>query len=280
MFEEKFFGISSSSPLPDSSSHLPLGRVPSTASFAPSSTEILDSSFDSRSVRSSDSRSSLAGREMSASSSADDLAWKARSRVGTVGSSEYGGAEGRATMASSMMTGSTGASTRPKDTHWFESKINYAGIPLPIRIPVATFEEEIGDVRLDSRLPLLSLTRLPCAVLAHQPHPDLLPFSFLFVPRRVRSSSSSPSYFRPFDTPYHPPLQRSSHSQASRVPRPWSASGQGRRVGPRCLRARQRLWSRAWRIRRASIPVHQPLEPRQPAGSVSYRGSLGFTRAP
>lgn len=35
---------------------------------------------------------------------------------------------------------------RPKDSHWFETSIDYAGINLPVRIPLSTFPEEVGDV--------------------------------------------------------------------------------------------------------------------------------------
>jgi hypothetical protein len=36
---------------------------------------------------------------------------------------------------------------KPKDTHWYETKVGYGGINLPIRIPLVTFPSEIGDVR-------------------------------------------------------------------------------------------------------------------------------------
>jgi hypothetical protein len=36
---------------------------------------------------------------------------------------------------------------RPKDTHFFETKVVYNGISIPVRIPLATFPSEIGDVR-------------------------------------------------------------------------------------------------------------------------------------
>lgn len=40
-----------------------------------------------------------------------------------------------------------GAGARPKDTHFFETKVVYNGISIPVKIPVATFPSEIGDVR-------------------------------------------------------------------------------------------------------------------------------------
>lgn len=35
---------------------------------------------------------------------------------------------------------------KPKDTHWYETKVAYGGINLPIRIPLGTFPSEVGDV--------------------------------------------------------------------------------------------------------------------------------------
>lgn len=169
IFEEKFLAFSeASSPFPDSatsgtpsSSHLPLDRTPSTASFSrqsDGSTEVLDT-LEHRSG-SSGSISSLASTSKDTASyagSTDDLsAWNksstARSRANTVTSSEDGS---RNPLGSALAPGVNGERSttpvpplgRPKDTHWFDSKITYAGIPLPIRIPLATFPDEIGDVR-------------------------------------------------------------------------------------------------------------------------------------
>ncbi|BGP31722.1 hypothetical protein JCM10296v2_003496 [Rhodotorula toruloides] len=41
-----------------------------------------------------------------------------------------------------------GGGARPKDTHFFETKIVYNGISIPVKIPVATFPSEIGDYSL------------------------------------------------------------------------------------------------------------------------------------
>lgn len=257
LFEEKFWGGNSiSSPLPE---HRQLGRTPSTASFATSSNaaEVLDttaSSFDRQSLRSSDSRSSL--RDPSASSSTDDLAWKARSRAGTVGSAASDFAapsgavsptEGRSTMAASMIGSTMGSSVggvtggRPKDTHFFETKVHYAGIPLPIRIPVGTMEEEIGDVSDLQEIYFAALTLCLSTVLAHQPHSNLLSCSFLlgsrFLPR-LRPFPSPSSHVWPFHSSRHPSHERPPHAQARRLSRPPTSCRQGRRAGAGCLRAR------------------------------------------
>ena len=33
-----------------------------------------------------------------------------------------------------------------RDTHFYETNISYANIPIPVKIPVAAFAEEVGDV--------------------------------------------------------------------------------------------------------------------------------------
>ncbi|BGP24301.1 hypothetical protein JCM10295v2_003211 [Rhodotorula toruloides] len=41
-----------------------------------------------------------------------------------------------------------GAGARPKDTHFFETKVVYNGISIPVKIPLAIFPSEIGDYSL------------------------------------------------------------------------------------------------------------------------------------
>lgn len=37
--------------------------------------------------------------------------------------------------------------TMPKDTHWYETKVEFRNIKVPIRIPMTTFDEDVGEVR-------------------------------------------------------------------------------------------------------------------------------------
>jgi hypothetical protein len=34
----------------------------------------------------------------------------------------------------------------PRDTHWYETKVEFRGIKVPIRIPMTTFAEDVGEV--------------------------------------------------------------------------------------------------------------------------------------
>ncbi|GAA5914657.1 hypothetical protein JCM8208_000402, partial [Rhodotorula glutinis] len=66
--------------------------------------------------------------------------------------------------------GAGGASTRPKDTHFFETKIAYNGIALPVRIPMATFRSEVGDYSL---IKLVQTFSAPSALTPSPFHPHL-----------------------------------------------------------------------------------------------------------
>jgi hypothetical protein len=34
----------------------------------------------------------------------------------------------------------------PRDTHWYETSVGFRGIKVPIRIPMTTFDEDVGEV--------------------------------------------------------------------------------------------------------------------------------------
>jgi hypothetical protein len=155
MFEEKFADSASTTTTTTdgASSSIHLRRTPSSQSLSRSngSTEVLDT-FDHRSGSSGSisSLTSISKDPGTYDNSTDDLSWRTRSRANTVNSSE----DGRPQFAGiQLMPGGERATTpavpsgRPKDTHWFDSKIEYNGIQLPIRLPLATFPDEIGDVR-------------------------------------------------------------------------------------------------------------------------------------
>lgn len=45
-----------------------------------------------------------------------------------------------------LLAGSMHPTKKPKDTHWFDTKILYGGMSIPVRIPLQTFPGEIGEV--------------------------------------------------------------------------------------------------------------------------------------
>lgn len=154
VFEEKFRSLLLSAAESPTSSRLPTSKLPSSSSLAEimdDSQEIIDGS-DARSVSSGGGLSLDSG---SLNRSTDNLT--PRSRADTMTSASSG--DGRLSQHSagaggvgSLLPGNERSTTpmphagRPKDTHYFETRITYTGIPLPIRIPLSTFPEEIGDV--------------------------------------------------------------------------------------------------------------------------------------
>jgi hypothetical protein len=77
----------------------------------------------------------------------------------------------------------------PRDTHWYETKVEFRGIKVPIRIPMTTFAEDVGEVslKLDGELiPVLDRGARP-DILHSQPIPTALP------PTLTYQRSSHPS---------------------------------------------------------------------------------------
>lgn len=51
---------------------------------------------------------------------------------------------------------SSSPSKRPKDTHYYDTRIEYSGKSIPVRVPLQTFPEEVGEVSHHSN-PIFSL---------------------------------------------------------------------------------------------------------------------------
>lgn len=147
-----------------------------------------------------------------------------------------------------------------KDTHYFETGAWFRGISVPIRIPLATFDEEVGDVSstcLNAFSSKCQLTNLHLAVLAHPLDPDLL--ARIARASTVQSAIRTvTSHGRTLDEPDHPPLQRAHHPASSHLPRPRQGGGSGRQLCARSLRARK--WRRGdpQRLHCSSFPVREP----------------------
>ncbi|GAA5849623.1 hypothetical protein JCM8547_000514 [Rhodosporidiobolus lusitaniae] len=68
-------------------------------------------------------------------------------------------------------TGGAGAgAARPKDTHWFETKVVYNGLSIPVRIPLATFPNEVGEYSL---IKLIQTFSSPSSLTPGPLHPHL-----------------------------------------------------------------------------------------------------------
>lgn len=101
------------------------------------------------------------------------------------GPEEYEGLRQRRGTLIDLTSGSRVLNSVGKDRHFYETKIDYEGIKLPIRVPLTVNNEEVGDVNMSYVICMgwfFSLTSsfysiLLCIVFTHQPYPHLLPAS-------------------------------------------------------------------------------------------------------
>ncbi|EGG11879.1 uncharacterized protein MELLADRAFT_32967 [Melampsora larici-populina 98AG31] len=89
---------------------------------------------------------------------------------------------------------SSTAPKRPKDTHFYDTKINYSGKSIPVRIPLQTFPEEVGEYSL---IQLVQTFSSPNALNYNGPlhphlhtsgvltHPIILLFNALVTQKRI-----------------------------------------------------------------------------------------------
>jgi hypothetical protein len=93
-----------------------------------------------------------------------------------------------------------------KDTHYFPATIDYNDHQLPIRLPMYTFPEEVGDVRLYNQQ-LRLLTNLLYLVFTHPARADVLK-SFCL---HIWSPTSSLTYEWKSNPSYHSAYKRARH---------------------------------------------------------------------
>ena len=140
MFEEKFVDME-------------YARTPLLSSFQRSDTSEVLNRIASMEVE--DKRSASSESLSSEGDATSDVSsWKSRPRANTANSSE----DSR-TLHSNHLTSPKTANRlprlvvgRPKDTHSFDTTLHYGDlssppVPIPTRIPLATFPGEVGDVR-------------------------------------------------------------------------------------------------------------------------------------
>ncbi|TDL18713.1 spindle pole body interacting protein [Rickenella mellea] len=96
-----------------------------------------------------------------------------RGRISTDASSASShGVNGRREESTATATSYTEAQLRSvvKDTHFYQTSIAYKGHTLPIRMPLSTFPEEVGDYSL---IQLIQIFSAPGATVAGPQHPHL-----------------------------------------------------------------------------------------------------------
>lgn len=80
------------------------------------------------------------------SSSVSSVAGRGRRSTDASSSSSHG-AYGRGGESAPSLAGASAASSALKDSHFYHTAINYNEHQLPVKVPLSTFPEEVGEVR-------------------------------------------------------------------------------------------------------------------------------------
>lgn len=115
-----------------------------------------------------------------------------------------------------------------KDTHFYETAITYRSYTLPIRVPLYTFEEEVGEVSI--RRYTRNRADRNVAVFYYPTYSELLQWCTC-----SRPSTSASTHKWCTDTSNHITIQCNSNGEASAFPKSWEAGGRGLQLRPRCM---------------------------------------------
>lgn len=69
-----------------------------------------------------------------------------RSRRPSVGAASLLSPPSSSGLNATLVSTPTSPGARQRDTHWYEAGVSYKGKSLPLRVPVAAFAEDVGDV--------------------------------------------------------------------------------------------------------------------------------------
>lgn len=143
-----------------------------------------------------------------------------------------------------------------KDTRFFPTMIMYKGHQLPIKIPLSTFPEEVGDVWgflhiLDSPH---RLTDILSTVFTDSTDSDV------FNTDCDRHWTTSSTFAYEWDThqPYYTAVQRVDYGETDRISGSWSASWPSSQLRPLCLCVGIWMWISSARVRRTCLPLCTP----------------------
>ncbi|KAI0346507.1 spindle pole body interacting protein [Trametopsis cervina] len=166
--------------------------LPSTTQYSPSDASFsldgsavwVESGFDQSTAHPGTSMSTVVNSTRSASM---------RGRKSTDASSSSSHNHGRRDESSSIPAATASSGPLYKDTHVFPATIDYNDHQLPIRLPMDTFQEEVGDYSL---IQLVQTFSAPTATITgpmhphlhtsgHQTHPIMILFNALVTGKRI-----------------------------------------------------------------------------------------------
>lgn len=143
-----------------------------------------------------------------------------------------------------------------KDTHFFPTTIAYKGHQLPIKMPLSTFPEEVGDVWnfLCFTGIISSADGNTIPVLADSVGSDV----FYTDRDRCWTASSTFAHEWVVHTSCHPVIQRADHRETDRVPGSQQAGGPSGQLRPFRLRVGIWVWVDFARVRRTRLSLRTP----------------------
>ncbi len=146
--------------------------------------------------------------------------------------------------------------TTLKDTHFFPATMDYNDHLLPIRLPLSTFPEEVGDVSY-----ILLSSYCSCALTRRSvfPYPAC---ADLLVCDCQWTSTPTPPYQRVPDSPSNHLIQRINYRKADHIPWTPSTRWSSFQLCPLCLRTWLRMWDRLERVHQAGLSLCEPHESR------------------
>jgi len=143
-----------------------------------------------------------------------------------------------------------------KDTHFYHTTAAYKDHHIPIKMPLSTFPEEVGDVSFSNFHNIVN-EFMSCIVLSNNPHQGLLTaFS------RSWAGPSASTHKRSSNTPHHRVVQCSCYWKTYHFLGPQTTSRRGLRFCVGCLCLGFGMWCRPERLHRKSVSLCQSEEQR------------------
>ena len=139
-----------------------------------------------------------------------------------------------------------------KDTHFYHTTAAYKDHHIPIKVPLSTFPEEVGDVSFFSNLLKYCEEFMNCIVFSNNPHQGLLT-----APSRSWTCPPPSTHKRPSNPSHHRVVQCSCYRKTHHFLRPQATSRRGLRFCVSSLCLGLGMWCRPERLHRKSVSVCQ-----------------------
>lgn len=140
-----------------------------------------------------------------------------------------------------------------KDTHFYHTTVAYRDHQLPIKMPLYTFPEEVGDVRYQAQFSTGNSWDVLFSVFL-----DYSDKRIFLSSAGIRTSASSSPHEWAANSPHYHSVQCPCNWEAHHFLGPSAASRGGVYVCTLCMCSRIRMWGCLEGVHRACIPLCQP----------------------